>query len=226
MKLKHRSSEPELMDSEEDAEEIRSALGELKLINRMLGGNSVTSAGIMKIKEHFRLHRIKLLDAGSGTSDIFFQDPDNTEEITSIDKNFLICKMIRDSGRIEKVICGNVLSFPFKERSFDVVHASLFIHHFSDEELKLLLEYFCSAAKYGVLINDLQRSYISYYAFKLLTLLFSRNRLVKNDGLVSIKRGFKKEELIKLLDNTGYKYLLERRWAFRWLLIIYSNERI
>jgi hypothetical protein len=226
MNLKMRSIEPELMDNEGEKEEIKSALGELKLINKYLGGNSVTLSGIKNLRNYYRLKSIRLLDAGSGTSDILFQNFNVDVDITSLDKNVFICRLIKENGRIGKVICGDVNNLPFSKSIFDVVHASLFLHHFSEEELTLILGYLCSAAKYGVLINDLQRSYLSYYGFKLLSLLFSRNRLVKNDGLVSIKRGFKKRELTDLLENTGYKYKLERKWAFRWLLIIYCNERI
>jgi hypothetical protein len=226
MNLRMRSNEPELMDSEGDKEEIKSALSELKLINKFLGGNSVTVSGLKEITDYYKLNSVRVLDTGSGTSDILFQNFNLDIDITSLDKNVFICRLVKENGRISKVICGDAMNLPFSKKIFDVVHASLFLHHFSEKELTVILGYFCSAAKYGVLINDLQRSYLSYYGFKLLTLLFSKNRLVKNDGLVSIRRGFRKRELIKVLEGIGYKYKLEKKWAFRWLLIVYCNERI
>jgi hypothetical protein len=226
MNLRIRSNEPELMDNEGREEEIKSALSELKIINKYLGGNSVTVSGLKEITDYYKLNFLRVLDAGSGTSDILFQNFKVNIDITALDKNVLICRLIKENGRISKVICGDAMNLPFSKKIFDVVHASLFLHHFSDEELAVILTYFCSAAKYGILINDLQRSYLSYYGFKLLTLLFSRNRLVKNDGLVSIRRGFRKRELIKVLEDIGYKYKLEKKWAFRWLLVVYCNERI
>jgi ubiquinone/menaquinone biosynthesis C-methylase UbiE len=227
MSFKKRSREPELMDSGGEEEEVRSALSELNKINRFLGGNAVTAAGIMKIRKKFNLSEIKILDAGSGNSDILFQKKIKaTLEITSLDKNLFICRLIQEKGRKHNIICGDVLHLPFRSNSFDLVHASLFMHHFDEEEIIILLTKFLSVSKYGILVNDLHRSFIAYYGFKILSGLFSRNRLVKHDGLVSVKRGFRIKELKKMLNRTGFKYHLQWRWAFRWLLVIYSNERI
>jgi ubiquinone/menaquinone biosynthesis C-methylase UbiE len=224
MNLKIRSSEQELMDSTGDYQEVISALRELKKINKFLGGNTISLSGIKNIRNKFNLDYVKVLDAGSGASDIL-KDPPQLD-ITSLDRNIVMCRAARENDIAKHIVCADAMSLPFHKYSFDIVHASLFIHHFNNQEITQLLKKFCNAARYGVIINDLQRSRFSYYGFKLLTLLFSKNRLVKNDGLVSIRRGFKRKELEEIAGTIKYKYKLEMRWAFRWLLIIYCNERI
>jgi ubiquinone/menaquinone biosynthesis C-methylase UbiE len=227
MNLKERSSEPELMDYEGDEEEIRSALKELKIINKLLGGNRITAGILQKISKQTELKALKLLDAGSGASDILTQKKFSFRpDIVSIDKNFFICKVAQENKEIDKVVCGDALRLPFKDNSFDVVHASLFIHHFSNDQLNLLLKGFCRISGHAVVINDLRRSYFAYYGFALISTLFSGNRLVKYDGLVSIRRGFKKDELTRVLNDLGYQFKIKSKWGFRWLLVIYCNERI
>jgi hypothetical protein len=63
----------------------------------------------------------------------------------------------------------------------------------------------------------------AYHSIRILTSLFSKSYLVKNDAPLSVLRGFKKRELTTLLDKAGIsKYTIKWRWAFRWLVIVHS----
>jgi SAM-dependent methyltransferase len=226
MNLKNRSREPELMDSEGSPEEILSALKELKQINRFLGGNKLTADALIEIKKKYDLRTVNILDAGSGNSDILINNKiAHYVNVVSIDKNFLMCRLVKEMNGTSAV-CGNINEMPLREKSFDVVHCSLFLHHFDDEEIVSILNLLCSMGRYSLVINDLQRSFAAYYGFKLLSSLFSRNRLVRNDGLISVKRGFRRRELENFLLKTGFNFKIEWRWAFRWLIIIDCNEKI
>lgn len=223
MSLKHRSKDPELMDEEGDSIEIRGALKELRLINKYLGGNLASARAFKKVRKVSGVSLLNVLDAGSGASDMLYDIPGL--KLTAMDKNKFICSVIKEKPDID-VACGDILNIPFRDESFDTVHSSLFLHHFDDDKLTALLKNFCSLSRYAVIINDLHRSRISYYGFIILSVLFSRNRLVKNDGPLSIKRGFRKNELSALLDGIACRYELKWNWAFRWIIIIYVNERI
>ena len=73
----------------------------------------------------------------------------------------------------------------------------------------------------GFFINDLQRHPVAYHSIKWLTTIFSRSYLVKNDGPVSVKRGFLKAEWEEMLQQANIKkYSIEWRWAFRYLVIV------
>ena len=55
----------------------------------------------------------------------------------------------------------------------------------------------------------------------MLTTLFSRSVLVKNDAPISVRKGFSKSELKNLLMKTNLqKYEIHRKWAFRWLVTV------
>jgi len=68
-------------------------------------------------------------------------------------------------------------------------------------------------------INDLLRHYLAYHSIRLLTLAFSKSRLVKNDAPISVTRGFNRADWQRILADAGLSdYHLNWKWAFRWLL--------
>jgi hypothetical protein len=76
----------------------------------------------------------------------------------------------------------------------------------------------------GFFINDLERNWIAYYSIKLLTAIFSRSHLVKNDAPLSVARGFKKKEWHSIFQQANFtSYSIQWKWAFRYL-ILYNNE--
>ena len=99
-----------------------------------------------------------------------------------------------------------------------MIHCSLFLHHLNDDEISGLLK-FSYDNKCILVINDLHRNSIAYYSITFLTKLFSNSRLVRNDAPLSVLRGFKKKELIKLLSDSGYnEFSVKWIWAFRFLI--------
>ena len=70
-------------------------------------------------------------------------------------------------------------------------------------------------------INDLQRSAVAYRLFQGLCFVFQLNDMSREDGLISILRGFKKEELIEFSKKLRFnKYNIQLKWAFRYQWII------
>ena len=103
----------------------------------------------------------------------------------------------------------------------DIVHSSLFTHHFSQQQLTSLFTQLKEQAKTGIIINDLQRHWLAYYSIKFITRLFSRSAMVRNDAAVSVARGFHKKELVEVFKNAGIQhYSIVWKWAFRWKAII------
>ena len=117
----------------------------------------------------------------------------------------------------------DVLGDELKPDQFDIVISGLFSHHFPDEEWVRLIGKMQSCARRGVILTDLHRHRILYYAVILITHLFTRNKMVRIDGPLSVKRAFRRAELEKLLKQAGIvNYNLTWVWPFRWLLVIYK----
>ncbi|MFW5832456.1 MAG: hypothetical protein ACOCVA_09380, partial [Prolixibacteraceae bacterium] len=115
---------------------------------------------------------------------------------------------------------GDYDSFLNLDRQIDIVHCSLFCHHLTDDELVRLLKKMNSAVRTGFVINDLQRNRMAYFGAKIMTTLLNGSSLSKNDGPVSVLRGFKQQELNALMKKAGINnFSIHRRRGFRFLVI-------
>jgi hypothetical protein len=101
----------------------------------------------------------------------------------------------------------------------DIIFSSLFCHHFTEAALVEQLQWMQQNAATGFFINDLHRHRLAYHSIRLLTRLFSRSYLVKNDAPLSVARGFKKQEWRRLLAQAGLTTArVQWQWAFRYLV--------
>lgn len=224
-----RSTQQEIMDdiSIQDSR-LTDALKELSVINTFLGGNAVSRKGISRLMDRFSDQSpLSILDVGAGGCDLTRSLPVSHREIsvTSLDINFGACKYSRDTHPGLPVVNGSVFHLPFKERSFDIVHVSLFLHHFTQAELEEIIVSLYRVSRRGVVINDLRRSLLAYIGIAALTQLFSRSDMVKNDGPLSVRRGFVRSELKQLCGHLpSTKVTIHRMWAFRWCVTILKDH--
>lgn len=197
-------------------------LYELDIINKFLGGNSTTRFGIKVLSDKINsIYNLTVLDVGAGSSDVLHNK--NGVDVYSIDLNLRVCEYLKGKSITAKVVYGDALHLPFKEKSFDIVHLSLFLHHFSVLEIAAILKVSLKICRVGIVINDLRRSWIAYSGIILLTKLFSKSEMVKNDGPLSVKKGFIKTDwknIFKQLEIVNFS--VYRKWAFRWLVVIYE----
>ena len=138
-----RYSQPELMDdfSIQD-ERVDLALRELRLINYFLGGNTGSKRGISKIILNIPNDKIYLLDAGSGSSDVLddLKKKHKSVRVISLDRNKKVCSFIKRNNNFKPmVVCADAFNLPFKDKSIDIIHTSLFLHHFDKQVNRLNL---------------------------------------------------------------------------------------
>jgi len=233
--LNRRSAELEIMDDLEcHGEVVDQTLRELEIINRLLGGDYVTIDGIERllhegIAEDTRRtrggpRRILIADYGCGGGDLAVKilrwSKKNLYDaaITGVDANPHIIEYAKKNA---PGVSFETLDVFADTKTYDIITATLFIHHFSDDQLVGLFKSMKERSRLGVVINDIHRHPLSYYSIKWLTQLFSKSAMVKFDAPLSVRRAFKKKELIDILDKAGIKnYHLKWKWAFRYQLII------
>ena len=117
--------------------------------------------------------------------------------------------------------CLDIFSSSFVEIKCDIVLCTLTLHHFKDQEIERLLAVFYEQARLGVVINDLHRSAVAYRLFQALCFVFQLNAMSREDGLTSILRGFKKEDLEEFSKKLNFKNdTIRWKWAFRYQWII------
>ena len=141
-----------------------------------------------------------------------------------IDANGYILKNARNYQKIFKQLSFmqlNVLDTADKNFNCDILHASLFLHHFSHDELVVLFKIFRHQVRQGMIISDLHRHWLAYYSIKFLTRWFSKSTMVQNDGPLSVMRGFRRQEWIQIFEDSHItNYKIRWKWAFRWQIII------
>ncbi len=216
-------------DLNASGEIINQTLRELEIINQRLGGNHVTIDGLNKLLKEKSAPVLRIADLGCGGGDMlklvanWAQKAKIQCELMGYDANPHIIDYARQncSGHGDiSFETQDIFSAEFQENKFDIILCTLFTHHFSEEALTKIFAQFKSQARIGVVINDLHRHWLAYSSIKLLTQLFSKSDMVKYDGPLSVKRAFKKKELIKIMRGAGITdFSLKWMWAFRWQLI-------
>jgi 2-polyprenyl-3-methyl-5-hydroxy-6-metoxy-1,4-benzoquinol methylase len=228
-----RSYQVEIMDDlEQGGELIDQTLRELEIINRLLGGNRVTINGVSTLLKHRPDRIITIADLGCGGGDIlklvakWGRKNKVYLQLVGIDANPNIVAYARNNSKNYSEIsyeAVNIFSDDFKKEKYDIVLATLFTHHFTDEELINMLVSLKRQTRIGIVINDLHRHWFAYHSIKWLTYFFSRSSMVKSDAPTSVLRAFHKNELKTILEKAGIiNYTLRWQWAFRWELIIFS----
>lgn len=85
----------------------------------------------------------------------------------------------------------------------DFIIGNHFLHHLDNATVTRVLAEARQQALRGVLFTDLARSRFSYAAFSLLALPF-RGSFIREDGLLSIRKGFRPSDFGPLIEAEGY----------------------
>src|ERR1044071_5376560 len=132
-------------------EDVEANLLDLRRINRFLGGTGVVLRALARSFDRQRADRISLLDVGTGSSDIpsevarWCKARGVAPAVTALDiseRNIRVARTRLGIGEDLSLVRGDAAHLPFSARSFDYVTASLFLHHFRDDDVVSLLSEF------------------------------------------------------------------------------------
>lgn len=229
---KYRTHDTELMDVPGvDEGALLKAYNDINTVNRLLGGNKITLSGIVQLTKHLPPgQEVSIIDIGCGDGEILFQCEKYAQQnklnwkLTGIDINphsiALALKKAPEQSRVT-FVAMDIFSKDFDNKTADIFLFSLTLHHFTDSEILTILEKANQQANLGIVINDLQRSAVAYRLFQMFSFFFLKSNMAKSDGLVSILRGFKRNDLKQFaLKLPAGIHLIYNKWAFRWQWII------
>ena len=152
---------------------------------------------------------LRILDIGSGSCDIplalsqWARARGMPMQFTCLEKadhavGIARGKLARADDPAVQLLQEDVLTYQPAE-PFDCAVASMCFHHFSDAQILTLLHRLRGVVLNSVLINDLRRTRLASMAARLL--LAGTPAGVRHDALLSIRRGFRIDELSALLQQ-------------------------
>jgi 2-polyprenyl-3-methyl-5-hydroxy-6-metoxy-1,4-benzoquinol methylase len=226
-----RSNEIEIMDDLNCTGHVLvQTLRELEIINKWLGGNSITLNAIDQLLQSADpLKEITVADLGCGGGDMLRIIEEWRKKrklkmrLIGIDANpYIVSFAKKNLDRYPHIQFHtlNIFSKDFQTQKFDIVIGTLFYHHFTDEQLTHFFSQLKKNVALGFIINDIHRHWLAYYSIKFLTQAFSKSGMVKYDAPLSVLRAFKKKELIQTLHAAQIEnFNINWRWAFRWQVV-------
>jgi 2-polyprenyl-3-methyl-5-hydroxy-6-metoxy-1,4-benzoquinol methylase len=178
-------------------------------INRFAGGTRTVKNFLANEILHNGSRSMRILDVGSGACDIpvavvkWALKRSQRVEFTCLETNETALKIatrnIRKSG-LDSIELRHGSIFEFNSgQHFDYAIGSMFFHHFPDEQILALIRRLRSYTLKGILINDLRRNLLSYASCSVLVCPLPKG--LRHDALLSIRRGFKADELSRLLSG-------------------------
>lgn len=230
-RIPKRSSMPELRDRPSDTcalGELEGNLNDLILVNRYLGNGRAVLKQLVAMNAETAREGFSLLDVATGSADIpvaiakWARKAGIRVDITAVDIDSAIIGIARKRCASYPEItlaAADGFALPFGNRRFDYVLCSKMAHHFTDEQVVRMIKEFSRVARRGYVIIDLRRSRIAYFLIHLLTRLFSRNRLSRYDGPLSVLKAYTPGELSALASRSGTSVFTMSREPF-WLLVL------
>jgi SAM-dependent methyltransferase len=216
-----RATDRELLDVGVEKEETRKSLGDLRFVNRWLGNRGAVRRAV---RDHLPAGG-RLLDVGCGSADL------PADLLARLPGPLLAAGLdvklahLRAAPRSVRRVVADVRRLPFPDRSFDVVTAQLFLHHFDAEELPALLRDLARLARRALVVNDLHRALMPFLFGRLAFPVLFRSRVSVYDGLLSIRRGFRPVELRAAFDAAGLPGVAIRRsFPYRLLAVATTGE--
>ncbi len=220
---------PEMMDAPDaDRDELRRALGYLRRLNARFGGVKATTSALEDaVRKDEPDGVIRILDIGTGLGDIpvaiatWAQDTGRRVHVTAVDAHETTLALAREHVGVRDdidLVCADArrLTDLYEPGSFDIAHASLFLHHLQDIEVLTVLRIMDRLSTRGVIWNDLVRSRLSSLLAGVGTM--RAPEMVRHDAIVSVQAGFTKRETLDVakrvgLENVRYRSILLYRFV-------------
>jgi ubiquinone/menaquinone biosynthesis C-methylase UbiE len=214
--LTRRATDPELLDQGVSADEVARSLRDLRWVNRWLGGRRSLLRAVQPLLTGSP--RPRLLDVGCGSADlpaalVSARGPG----LLAVGVDIKHEHLLQAPASVRRVV-ADVRRLPFAPDSFDVVTASLFLHHFDGGEVAEVLRHLYGLARRALVVNDLERARVAYWFGRVVFPWVFASRVSVNDGLLSIRRAFTPAELRAAFEQAGIPGVKVRR-AFPYRLL-------
>lgn len=227
-----RSTRVELMDQPDASPtELDAAYAELERLNRWLGGHASSLYGIELVAGARRREGdlLRVLDVGAGGGELapvlaaWGARRGRSIDYTGLDDDRAAAEYARRHHGTDRArfVCEDLFEHEPVE-PYDVVHMGITLHHFDGDAAVRALRQMAELVRPddgGVVINDLQRHPVPFYAVQLVTAALRSPAYVRHDAPLSVNRAFTRDELVELAKAAGWTRIqVSWRPMFRWVL--------
>ena len=217
MRSSNRFVAPEILDSlsPSDPRAIRSR-GDLRRLHWLMGSAGILGENIDTLWQAHPPQRILELGAGDGTLMLRVAQKlaplPGGVELVLLDRHALVTQATVDAyaviGWTARVVTLDVLDWARDpvDQTYDFCVASLFLHHFGTEEIRVLLR--AIEARVGAFLAcEPRRNILSSFASRLVALV-GANSVTRADAVASVAAGFAGRELSALWPATPPRWEL------------------
>ncbi len=197
MFFRERSTQAEYFDApDRPADQMAAAFRELDRVNRFFHFSHAFECRLPAWLGTRRCQQLEILDVGAGTGLLGRQLSAWARQrgwdwrFTNLDAN----PVALDAGDAANGVIGSALQLPFPDGSFDLVVASQMTHHLADAEVVQHWREAWRVTRDAIFICDLHRNPGLYLMLWLTLRLMRADRTLRQDGLLSVKRGFRRQE--------------------------------
>lgn len=209
-----------MLDFSSDLEAARN-LRDLARINKWTGA---TRKLLQQLRQRFQAEEcFRFLDVGAASGDMA------QAVLASFPNARVVCLdlLLRNlkcapNSRVQ----ADAFALPFQTSCFDVVHCSLFLHHFAGDAVEKLILEMNRVSNNLILIQDLHRHPIAYYFLPATRWIFRWHTLTVDDGKKSVAAGWRRRELEQILQRVDLLKRSKIYWhfpSFRYFIAIIST---
>jgi methyltransferase family protein len=214
----------ELLDTDAGtSDEIAASLNDLKSINRWFGGIGTTESMVKRVAQGSGSRRLSLLEVASGFGDLPKTIRQHSQRY-GLELDVTLSD--RSASHLDHsfpAVAADVLSLPFPDNSFDIVHSALFMHHLGPEQVVSCVQESLRVSRRAVLVNDVIRHALH------LILVYSglplfRSRLTHHDAPASVRQAYTIDEMRNMLARIpGARIEIGRHYLFRMGVIVWKS---
>lgn len=235
-RFRQRSLELEHLDKGDyTAEEYEGCIVELRRVNRWLGDAGALRESLIAEIGKLDLQSFSVVDVGAGSGELlrviakWARKSGRKTRLAGVELNQRSAEaIVEESIDFPEItaVRGDAFRLPFVDNQFDYAICSLFTHHFKNTDVLAILRELGRVAARSLFVIDLHRHPVAYYFYTTVGRLFLHNRLIREDGALSILRGFTPEELTSVAERAGLNEIgVTRRFPYR-LVLAASSPRL
>jgi ubiquinone/menaquinone biosynthesis C-methylase UbiE len=228
--LPPRSQQPEWLDADGiPTRDLHQNLDDLRWLNRYLGSHWLLLRAFQRVwRQAGCPNYLRVLDVGTGAGDMpevltrWGKRRGVHVAVVAVDNHRGVLQYLRSvQSPPPSITCmqADGLCLPFCARTFDVVVCSTMLHHLDWQQGITLLHNMAVVARYGVVVNDLVRSRLHYYAACLVLSVLPCHQVTRHDGPLSVLRAYSIGEVremarlagcarVRVSTALGYRFVL------------------